>query len=336
MRFPRHLQNVRVDAKELARTAAILNLAGQTMRDGKPHRADAGETGVFARQVEYVRAKTTDVVYAESKALKFLPVATDVPEGAQVFLTQQWDMAGSAKIISSFADDLPKVSVLGKERAQIMQVVGNAYDYSIEEIAQASFAGVPLNAKKAAACRMIHERTIDDLASTGDDDANLPGFINNTNVPLVTPLNGGWNTATSDDILEDLYELAWSIVTTSKELFTPDTMLFAPELYKLLSTKSYSSQVPDKLMKIFLTNCDFIKTVDQWHKLEDADAEANGPRIVCYKKDPVVVEFVFPRPFTQEPAQWRNLSAVVNCHSKIGGVQINYPLGIAYMDAVLD
>ena len=96
MRIPRHLKNVRVDSVECARVAAMMNVAGQVMSDGKPYRSDAGETMIIARQLEYIRAKTTDVVYAESKALRLFPIASDIPDGAQSFITQQWDMAGSA------------------------------------------------------------------------------------------------------------------------------------------------------------------------------------------------------------------------------------------------
>jgi hypothetical protein len=337
MLMPEHLKNIRVDSLELARVAGELNRLGVRMRDGKPFRADAGETALFARQLEYIRTKTYDVVYAETKALKYLPVSTDVPDGADSYVMRQWDMAGYAKIISSFADDLPSVTLLAQERAAKIVTLGNSYHYSIEEMKAAAYAGVPLTQKKAQAARMIHERKVDDLASSGDTDAGLDGFINNANVTLVPPVNGDWDgAATSDEILEDLYELEWSIVIASKELFAPDTLLMAPEAYKILATKPYSTTIPDSILTIFLRNAKFIRTVDQWHKLTDADAEGDGPRLIAYKKDPTVVEIVIPRPFTQEPPQVRNLSWVVNCHSRIGGVQIHYPLGIAYMDAVLD
>lgn len=338
MRIPAHLRNVHVSREELARTAALLNAAGRTREDGKPFRADDTATAVFARQVEYVRAKTTDVLYAESKALQFIPLATDVPAGAQSFVTQQWDMAGTAKIISNFADDLPRVSVLGKERSQIVQRVGNSYDYSMVELEQANYAGVPLNQKKANAARAIHERTIDELAAFGDAEAGLPGFANNSNVGLTTVTNGDWDNVatTSAQILADLHEIEWAIVTTSKELFEPDTMIFAPSLYEIIATKPYSTTIPDTILSIFLRNSKFVKNVYQWHKLENADAEGDGPRAICYKRTPEVVELVLPKPFTQEPPQWRNLSAVINCHSAIGGVQVNYPLGITYVDALLD
>jgi hypothetical protein len=339
MRIPRHLKNIRVDALELGRVAGLLNAAGHKMADGKPYRADAGETAIIARQLEYIRTKTTDVVYAESKALKFFPIASDVPDGARTFVVQQWDMAGSAKIISSFADDLPKVSLLAKERSQIVQTVGNAYDYSIEELKASAFSGVPLQAKKATACRMIHERKVDELVAVGDADADLPGALNNANIPLVVPPNGGWATATPEEILEDMYALEWAVWTNSMELFPPTDMLMSTAEFKRVSTTMYAAggvTTTETILAVFLKNSRFIKNVEPWHKLDLADAGGTGPRLMAYHKSDAVIEIVLPRPFTQEPPQARNLSWVTNCHSTIGGVQVNYPIGAAYMDGVND
>jgi hypothetical protein len=340
--MPKHLENIRVDSLELQRVANLMNDAGLQMGmrgDEGPYRADAGETAIIARQLEYIRQKTTDKVYAESKALRLIPLAKDIPDGARTFVVQQWDMAGYAKLISNYADDLPQVKVSAQERSQMVHDVGNAYSYSIGDLKASAFSGVPLTTKKADACRIIHDRTVDNLAALGDADANLPGFVNNANVPLVSPVNGGWATATADEILEDMFTLEWAPWLTSKELFPPDTMLMSSAEYKRVNTKMYvANGVPTgkTVLKTFLENSTFVKRVEPWEKLDLADAEGNGPRLMVYKNDPVVVEIVLPRKFTQEPPQARNLTWIINCHSSIGGVQVNYPLGVAYMDGVND
>jgi hypothetical protein len=338
MRFPAHLANIRVDSTELGRLAGLLNSAGIRTSDGRPFRADAGETAFIGRQLEYMRKRTYDVVYAESKALKFLPMANDIPDGARTFNAQQWDMTGMAKIISNFADDLPRVSLLAAERPMPVKTVGNAYDYSIEDVKASQFSGVPLPAKKADAARIVHERTLDEIFAFGNAEAGLEGMLNNTNVPLVSITNGDWDNpaTTSDQILSDLYEFEYAVFNTSKELFPPDTLLLATNCFKILATRHYSSTIPETILSVFKRNASFIKTIDQWSKLDLADAQGDGPRMMAYKKDPMVIEAVMPRPFTQEPPQARNLSFVTNCHSTVGGVIVNYPIGTAYADTMLD
>ncbi len=348
MRMPKHLEDIHVDSYELQRVADMLNFRGLQMgRDGKGgrYRADAGETAIIARQLEYIRQKTTDKVYAENKAFRLIPLATDIPDGAQSFVVQQWDISGMAKIVSNFADDLPQVTALSAERSQVIQTVGESYSYSINDIKASAFSGVPLTAKKADAARRIHENKLDDIAALGDADANLPGLLNNPNVPLVLPLFGNWDSGTvePDHMLQDMNALMWGPWLTSKELFPADTLLMSSAEYKRAATTMYvSNNIPTgkTVLATFKENykeaMGVEPTVEPWHKLDLADAEGNGPRLMAYRADPVVVELVAPRPFTQEPPQPRNLAWIVPCHSTIGGVQVNYPIGAAYMDGIND
>lgn len=349
LRMPKELETVRVDSDELQRVADMLNAHGLKMgldRKCGRYRADAGETAIIARQLEHIRQKTTDKVYAENKAMRLIPLATDIPDGAQSFIVIQYDMSGMAKLVSNFADDLPKATVIAQERAQVVHTIGNAYDYSINDIKASAFSGVTLSAKKADATRRIHENKVDDLAAFGDSDANLPGLLNNTNVPLVSPVFGNWDdpNTTPDQMLQDMNALMWTPWLTSKELFPADTMLISSAEYKRVATTMYASAtgIPtgQTVLTTFIENyakaMGVTPVVEPWHKCDLADAEGNGPRLMAYRADPVVVELVIPRRFTQEPPQARNLTWVVNCHSTIGGVQVNYPIGAAYMDGIND
>lgn len=344
LRMPAHLKDVKVSQAELRRVANLMNMAGRQMgRDGDegPFRADAGETAIIARQLEYIRQKTTDVVYAENKALQFIPIATDIPDGARSFIVQQWDMAGQAKIVSNYADDLPRVELLAKERSQMVHTIGNSYDYTIDELKASAFSGVPLQAKKADAARRIHENTVDQILALGDSDADLPGFLNNPNVTIVTPDFGNWDdpNTTPDQRLKDLNKLLWTPRRVSKGIFIADTVLLGTNEFEDVSTTMYigpdGSSTGKTVLQVFKDANPGV-TVDVWHKLDMADEQGDGPRMVAYMRDPLVVEGVLPRRFTVEPAQARNLTWVNNCHSSIGGTQVNYPLGVAYMDGIND
>lgn len=336
MRFPKHLQDIHVDADDLARFAELLNAAGVKQSNGRRFTADAGETAMFARQLEYIRAKTYDKVYAENKALTFFPVSTDVPAGADTFTVQQWDWTGMAKIISNFADDLPTVSLIGRELPRKIHSAGIAYVYSIQEVRAAAFAGVPLNQKKVNAVRRAMENLVDLLASAGDADLDLEGATNNSNVPIVTPLHGDWDNAatTGQQIVEDLEELLWSVRTTSKDTFLADTILLATTLFKQASTRTYSAYDSRSPLVIFKERNPGV-SVEQWLRLDTADAAGTGPRAMAYKKSDEVIEMVIPQPFEQLAPQQRNLAFVVPCHQRVGGVAVNYPIGMAYMDDLL-
>ncbi len=296
-------------------------------------RMDAGETAMFARQLEHIYAQVYEIRYAQLKARRFFPVDTSVPSGAESFTYRMYNMFGAAAIIANYADDLPRVDVLGKEFSSLIKSLGASYGYSIQDIRRAAMAGAQLEVTKARAVRRAHEQSFDDIAAFGNAAAGLGGVTNNANVPLVTPDNNPWDTATSLQIIDDLNKLVNAIVTSTREIFIPDTVLLDDTSFEVVSTKPMSStgDTDKTVLRYFLDNNPYINNVDRWNKLNDAGA-GGVTRIMAYPRDPEVVQIVEPQPFEQFPPQWRNLEAVIPTHSRVGGVRIMYPLGMAYMD----
>lgn len=298
-------------------------------------RLDAGETAALARQLEYIYAQTYDVKYAELKARRFIPIDTSVDAGAEFYTYRQWDMFGMAKLIANYADDLPRVDSLAKEFPAPIKSLGASYGFSIQDMRRAAMAGSQLDARRARAARRAHEQAFDDLMAFGNADAGLSGFTNNTNVPIVPAVTGAWitNAATSLQMIEDLNELVNSIVLATFETFIPDTLLLDNTSFQRInSTPMSSTGDADKtVLRFFLDNNPYITSVDQWNKLNAAGA-AGVSRAIAYKRSEEVLAGVEPQAFEQFPPQARNLEFVVPTHSRVGGVRIQYPHAVAYMD----
>ena len=294
---------------------------------------DAGETAALARQLEFVYAKTYDVIYAELKARKFIPVDTSVDSGAEYYTYQQWDQFGMAKIISNYADDLPRVDVLAKEYPAPIKSLGASYGFSIQDLRRAAMSGSQLDTKRAMATRRAQEQAVDTIAAFGNAAAGLGGFTNNTNVAIVAPDNAPWSTATPLEIVADINKLVNSIITATLETFVPETLVMDSASFLLINSRPMSSTGDsDKtILRHVLDNNPYLRNIDQWIKLNDAGA-ASVTRLVCYKRDPEVVELVIPQEYEQFPPQARNLEFVIPTHSRIGGVSVRYPLAMAYMD----
>lgn len=324
------MRAIRRDA--LTEAKRVLDGIGYT--NGRGERADAGETAAFARQLEYIKTQTYDVVYLPLKARQFIPVDNSVPTGAESFTWRQWDWFGMAAILSNFADDLPKVDVIAFEKAQTIKSVGDSYSYTVQDVRAAMMAGTQLEVKKAQAARRAIENKIDALAAFGDSTAGLPGFVNAANVPLVSPTTGGWTTATPTQVMVDLNKLVNSIVTATGSSHIPDTLLLPVSRYSLLATTPFSVNDNRSILKVFLDNSPYIKNIDQWSVLDTGDAARTGPRAVAYLRSPEICGLVIPQEFEQFPAQPKNLSFEIPCHARIGGVSVHYPLGIAYMDSI--
>jgi hypothetical protein len=304
-------------------------------------RLDARETAILARQLEHVKARTYDVKYPALQARRFLPVSNEVPTGAESITYRQWDQYGMAKVVANAADDLPLVDVVAREFTSRIKSLGDAYQYSIQDLRAAAQAGQPLDVMRAQAARRAIEAAIDEIAAFGLPEAGMPGFLNNANVPIIGPDTGGWAAAIAadavegaKDVLNDLNKLVNSIITATKNVHQPDTLLLDTASFALLASTPVGDSLDRTILRVFLDTNPFIRNVDQWHKLDEADAAGTGPRIVAYARNPEVMELEIPQEFEQFPPQARNLAFLIPCHARVGGVVIRYPLAIAYMDGV--
>lgn len=301
-------------------------------------RLDTKQTAIMERALEAVKSQTYDIKYPSLKARALIPMSTEVDPGATAIIYQQYDEYGAAKLIASYADDLPLVDIAGEEFTSPVKGVGAAYSFSIQEMRSAAMAGVPLSSRKARAARRAIELAIDNIAFEGNVKANLTGFANNVNVPVTTAANPGsgttWAVKTPEQILADLHENVKDIVTTTLETHTPDTVVLPTDQYARIAQTHMSADNSITVLKAFLEQNPYINTVESWYKLATADAAGTGPRMITYLKDPEVLTLEIPQDFEQFPPEVRNLSTLINCHARIGGCIIYYPMAIQYMDGI--
>ncbi len=89
-----------------------------TLAGTKSMRFDSAEDAsvFFARELDYVKSKTYDVVYPEFNALKLFAVSSDVDIGAETLTYYSYEKTGFAKIIQNYATDLPSITVVQARR----------------------------------------------------------------------------------------------------------------------------------------------------------------------------------------------------------------------------
>ncbi len=295
---------------------------------------DADESIHFSRQLEHVKAKTYDKKFTQLKARQVLPVSFEAGEAAESIKYEQYDQVGMAKIVRDYATDFKAADVKAKEFLSPIKSLGAAYQYSVQEVRASKMSGKPLEQRKANAAKRAIAQAENQIAYFGDADHNLGGFLNNANVPVVVfPHAGAWSGLTADQILANLNALANNPISASNGVEVPDTMLVPISIYTLISSTARSSTSDTTILKYFLTNNPFIKSVD-W--LEEANAAGAGgvPRLVAYRRDPDALTLEIPKDFEQFSVQEKGLAFKVPVHQRIGGVLIYYPLSMAYGDIV--
>lgn len=298
---------------------------------------DAAETVYFTNQLAMIRPKTYDVKMPEFKARTFVPVNTNIPNGVEVLKYRQYDQVGSAKIIASYADDLPRVDVFGKEFAQQIRSIGDAYGYNLQEIRAAAQGGFDLEQRKANTARRAIEQTIDQIARTGDADHGLLGLLNQPNANVYTVPNGAggspaWALKTVDEILADLFGIQQYQVNLTKEVEIPNTILLPLDSFALLN-RTRITNTTTTVLQFFLANSPYVKNIETWAELDTAGS-GGTKRMVCYRRDPDVLELPIPQDFEQLEPEKRNLEWVTDCHARVGGVIVFYPMAITYGDGI--
>jgi hypothetical protein len=295
---------------------------------------DAGESAILSRQLLYIKQREANILYPNLKARQFIPVSNEIPSGATQFSIKIWDIKGMAKIVSDYANDFPSVNVNVQEVLAPIRSIGDSYSYTLQELRASSMVpGLSLDTRRATAARMLHERKIETIAAAGDTVSGLGGMAKNTNVPLAS-VTGTWSSASAAVILADLNAIAQTVITQSKQIHQPDTLLLGTAAYGIINTKPYSDLNPDTILQVFLRNSPYINDVDQWVQLDLLNASNNGPRAVCYARDPMNLTLEIPQEFEQLPPQLEGMEYTVPCHSRIGGVSITYPLSMVYADGL--
>lgn len=301
---------------------------------------DADESIFFARELEHVKSKSYDKKYSQLKARTLFPVSMDAGPGAETITYEQYDAVGIAKVISSYADDLPRADVKGKQFSSSVKSLGASFGYSVQEIRAARMAGKPLAQRKADAAKKAIMTREDQIAFSGDAANGILGFLNQPNVPLVVLAADGtgstttFATKTPDKVLRDLNKVVNSIVELTKEVEIPDTMILPTETYNLLKNTPWSSANDGKsILKLFLENNDYIKNVFSVPRMKGAGA-GGADRMAVYRRDPDALTLEIPQDFEMLEEQARGLEYVTPCHSRIGGVVVYYPLSIAFADGI--
>jgi len=296
-----------------------------------PH-LDANETIFFVRELEAVKSKSYDVVYAELKARKLFPVSGEAGPAAETIRYEQYDTVGLAKVIANYADDLPRADVKGKEFVSIVKSLGSSYGYNLQEVRAAKATGKPLEQRRANAAKRAIEEKINSIAFNGDSASNIPGFLSNSNVgsytiPAGVSTTTPWSTKTADEILADMHGVANQIVDTTKGVEAPDTLLIPIAQYNLIATKRIGVDSNMTVLRYFMETSPYIKNVEWVNELDGAGT-AGKDVIVAYKRDPDKLTLEIPQEFEQLEVQPKGLEYVVPCHARIGGVLIYYPLSI--------
>lgn len=298
---------------------------------------DAEESVFFANQLAAIKAEIIEVQFPDLKARNLIPLDFSVSEGAETIKYRVWEKVGMAKIIASYADDLPRVDIKGSEVVAVIRSIGAAYGYSRQEIRAAQMADVALDSEKSRNCREAIQRKEDYTAWFGSAAHGITtGLLNNANMTEVgLPEDGegdvsDFSAKAADQVIRDLNAIAAGPFEASFGIETPDTMLLPVSVWSI-GTTNPRPNTDTTILKFFLANSPWIKTVEWLNELTGIGAGGND-RILVYRRDPSRVVQEIPMDYTEYEPQAKGLEMEIPAESRTAGVIAKRPLSIAYSD----
>lgn len=298
---------------------------------------DADGAVFFQRQLEHIKARSYDVRYAELKARMLFPVSNEGGPGITSITYRTYDQVGAAKIINAYADDLPRADVAGKETTIPVRSVGISYGYNLDEIQASQLTGAALDQRRANAARRSNEQTVNDVAFFGDAESGLPGLFDNPNIPTGAVVDPGagteWVNKTPDQILFDVNDLFADIFETTLMVEQGNTLLLPPGQWSYIMSTPRSSNSDTTIAKYLAQNSPYLNSIDDIIPVNECSA-ANNPELsedamVAYDRNPDKLQLEIPVELEMLPVQQKNLEFVVPGRSRLGGLNIYYPLSLA-------
>ena len=298
---------------------------------------DADGAVFFQRQLEFIKAKSYDVLYAELKARQVFPVSMEAGPGVTSITYRTYDQAGAAKIINAYADDLPRADVAGKETLIPVRSVGISYGYNLDEIQASQLTGMALDQRRANAARRANEQTVNDVAFYGDAESGMPGLFDNPNIPKGAVVNPGsgtaWTSKTADQILFDVNDLFADIFETTKMVERGNTLLLPPSQWSYIASTPRASNSDTTIMQFLANNSPYLNSVEDFIPLNECVA-ANNPTLstdamVAYDRNPDKLQLEIPVELEYLPIQQKNLEFIIPGRSRLAGLNIYYPLSLA-------
>lgn len=312
---------------ELIDNYGVLNTP-QAMRDA--------DTGIFfARELEMRLAQAFEVKYPQFQARSLFPMNNEGGPWVDTIVAEYYDKIGKAEIGTGEETEMPRADIKGGELRSVVRPIVTSFGYSWLEIQRAMHAGKNLEARRANAAVYSFEYKLNRIAFFGDEDANLQGFLTNTDVPNSEVADTGTAGATTfasklsnpQLIIDDINAVMAKPWADSHMIHFPNTLLMPPEQYRLISETKASAYTDKTILQSLMENNIFLKNGGVIKPVNELVGAGTGSTdiMVAYENTSENLEMYMPYDLNFFAVQQKGLQFVVPALGMTGGVIWRYP-----------
>ena len=296
--------------------------------------------GFVESQTAYIEAGVYRTRFPAVRYPGLIPVDYSAPEWIKTITYYSMDITGKADWIGDRASDIPVVGTRLDQDETAVYMAGIGYDYGLEEVNQALMLGMNLPGEKAAAARLVYERTVDNMLFSGDVEKGWKGLYNHASVTAISATTGDWATATEDQILADVNELLGGIYTATNEIAMADTLLLPSTKLQFIASKRLGDGNGALTILQFLQQAN-VYTAETGNQLTIRGARGlntagagNTARMVAYRRSPEVLKAHIPMRHRFLPVQVQGLTYKVPGIFRLGPLDIRLPKEVRYSDGI--
>ena len=295
--------------------------------------------------LEAVQAQVERILYTETRFDRWIPVKTDIPEGATAYSYRIMDRHGRAQRIDRSGTDAPTVGVTQRKEIFTFDYHGLTGEYTLEDMRNAMFQGVPLDSEIVTAMAEGFLDTVEETALTGIKDVSTSyGLLNQANVTATAAPKQivnmddtemlAWLNKWPVMILEDTNEVIGKRIKAVLNIGMPYSAINA------LTTTPRSDNSDKTVWQYFKENnlwTDVTGMSVMLHPiLETKDAAANGSddRAIIWLNDSRMMELAMPIPPRITRFKQELYGTKVAMEGKFSGLHRKRANGIYYEDGI--
>lgn len=286
-----------------------------------------GERLFLQRALIHVMSQVQEVRYPGDVLPQVLNVSSEGGAGLESMNYQTLDLTGEFKAIGTNATDIPEVGASMTETPNKVQIYAACYGYSQFDLERAAKARVGLSQLKGRALMLAARKKLNRLMWFGDEYVQgLFSYILNK-----VTIGGSWATATAQEILDDCLDVINKVVDDTED-FEADTLALDPAGYSIITTTPRSDKSDTTIAEFIKANTQInriIKTSYLKNITNSTNSLTNKNVIMAYYRDPMILQFMTPRPLQQMPmyqlGMQFNVPAVFDC----AGTFVYHPKAVA-------
>ncbi len=274
----------------------------------------------LARQLEHIYDEVLREEFPPTNAMTMIPVDGSVPVGARTHTVRRISQQGEAKVHRGNASEIPRVSVSQEEESFPVHhyVIGIGFD--IFELAASDFANSRLRQELQDAAQVTMQEFLNEKTWFGDEEHGIYGVLNYPWTPKMVLALAATADADTDAMLAQLNAAANFAHEESKTVYSPNTLIVSPRMYRYMSTTRIANSVSDTTVLEFFKKANpRIQNVEEAWEMQGAGPGGTDAMLFC-RRDRRSIANVIPKGFTMLPVQEQGLSYLIPCYMSHGGV----------------